>query len=135
MPKSILIPVALDHETFVARKLEVARSMLDAGGTIHLLTVLESIPSFVAEFVTVREENHLSDKVMTKLQDVANGAAEVQCHVTTGKPGVKIVEFADEHACDLIILAAHHPGAMDYFLGSTAARVARRAKASVLILR
>jgi len=135
MPTSILIPVAIDHEPLVAQKLAQARRMLDPGGTITLLTVLESIPGFTQEFVTVQPENHLTAKIMGKLEAVVGGAADVACRVETGKPGVRITEVAREIGCDLIIVGAHHPSAMDYFLGSTAARVARRAPCSVLILR
>ena len=83
----------------------------------------------------MKSENHLTAKIMAKLEDVAGGAADVECKVTTGKPGVQITEVAREIGADLIIVGAHHPSAMDYFLGSTAARVARRADCSVLILR
>ena len=135
MPKSILIPVALDHESLVDAKIATARAMLAPSGKITLLTVLEAIPGFTAEFVTVKSENHLTDKIMSKLKAVAAEASDMECAVTTGKPGVRICEVAAEIGADLIIVGAHHPTAMDYFLGSTAARVARRASCSVLIQR
>lgn len=135
MPQSILIPVAIDHEPLVAQKIKTARAMLDPGGKITLLTVLEAIPGFTAEFVTVKSENHLTDKIMGNLQAVAGGAADIACMVESGKPGLRIVEVAREIGADMIIVGAHHPTAMDYFLGSTAARVARRAPCSVLIQR
>ncbi|MEM1164466.1 MAG: universal stress protein [Pseudomonadota bacterium] len=135
MPKSILIPVAIDHEPLVDRKIETARKMLEPGGTITLLTVLEQIPGFAAEFVTVKSENHLTAKIQGKLDAVAAGADDIACTVTTGKPGVRITEVAREIGADLIIVGAHHPSAVDYFMGSTAARVARRAPCSVLIQR
>jgi universal stress protein F len=62
MYSSILIPVALDHETLVAQKLIRAREMLAPGGKITLLTVLEQVSGFVAEFVTVKSENHLTSQ-------------------------------------------------------------------------
>jgi len=135
MPSSILIPVAIDHEPLVARKIATARRMLDPGGSITLLTVLEQIPGFAAEFVTVKSENHLTDKIMAKLKAVAGGAGDIACKVTTGKPGLRIVEVAEEIGADLVIVGAHHPSAVDYFMGSTASRVARRAACSVLIQR
>ena len=135
MVKSVLIPVALDHEPLVDKKIATARRMMDDGGTITLLTVLEQIPGFTQEFVTVKSENHLTTKVMENLERLAAGAADIVCKVDTGKPGVKIVEFAEDNGIDLIIVGAHHPTAMDYFLGSTAARVARRATCSVLVQR
>jgi len=135
MPASILIPVAIDHESLVEKKLATARQLLKPGGTITLLTVLEQIPGFTAEFVTVKSENHLTDKIMANLKALAGEADDIECLVTTGKPGLRITEVAREIGADMIIVGAHHPTAMDYFLGSTAARVARRANCSVLIQR
>jgi nucleotide-binding universal stress UspA family protein len=135
LPRSILIPIALDHEGAAARKLAFARRMLAPGGRITLLTVLEQIPAFAAEMVTVKMENHLSQKILSRLRDVAKGAEDVDCRIANGKPGVQIVQVAREIGADLILVAAHHPAAVDYFLGSTAARVARRATCSVHILR
>ena len=135
MPQSILIPIAIDHEPLAARKIATARQMLAPGGKITLVTVLEQIPGFTAEFVTVKSENHLTAKIMGNLEALADGAEDIACQVAMGKPGVKIVEVAREIGADLIIVGAHHPSAMDYFLGSTASRVARRAPCSVLIQR
>ncbi|WP_293573024.1 universal stress protein [Phaeobacter sp.] len=135
MPKSILIPVAIDHEPLVAQKLATARDLLQPGGKITLLTVLEAIPGFTAEFVTVKSENKLTTKILAQLKQQAGDATDIDCRVATGKPGVKIAEVARDIGADLIIVGAHHPSAMDYFLGSTAARVARRAPCSVFIQR
>ena len=74
MPKSILIPVALDHEPLVDAKIATARQMLEHGGKITLVTVLEQIPGFAAEFVTVKSENHLTAKVMDSHKALAAGA-------------------------------------------------------------
>lgn len=135
MTKSILIPVAIDHEPLVQAKIDTARKMLEPGGTITLLTVLEQIPGFAAEFVTVKSENHLTAKIMDNLEAVAKGADDIACKVTTGKPGVRISEVAREIGADLIIVGARNPSAVEYFMGSTASRVARRAPCSVLIQR
>ena len=135
MYSSILIPVALDHEPLVEAKIATARNMVLPDGIITLMTVLEQIPGFTAEFVTVKSENHLTAKIMSNLESLAADADDIKCDVTTGKPGVRIVEYAAEIGADLIIVGAHHPSAMDYFLGSTASRVARRAACSVLIQR
>ncbi len=135
MYKSILIPVAIDHEELVAEKISTARKLLATDGKITLLTVLEQIPGFTAEFVTVKSENHLTDKIMGTLKSIAGGAVDISCQVETGKPGIRITEVAREIGADLIVVGAHHPSAMDYFLGSTAARVSRRASCSVLIQR
>ncbi|MEM0949965.1 MAG: universal stress protein [Pseudomonadota bacterium] len=135
MHKNILIPVSLDHEEVAKAKIDLARRVLDDGGKITLLTVLEDVPGFVAEFVDMRPANHLTEKIKAKLDDVAKGAGDIVTAVVTGKAGVKIAEYASDHGIDLIVVGSHHPGAQDYFLGSTASRVARRAPCSVYILR
>lgn len=135
MHHHILIPVSLDHEDAVPRKLDTARALLAEGGKITLLTVLENIPGFVAEFVTVKSENHLTAKIRAKLEALTEGAADMSVDVATGKPGIQIVEYAQDHGVDLIIVGDRHPRAQDILLGSTAARVARRATCPVYILR
>lgn len=135
MHSHILVPVALDHEDLLPRKMEQARTLLADGGKITLLTVLENVPGFVAEFVTVKSENHLVAKVKARLDAIAGDAGDVETVVETGKAGVVIAQYAAEHDVDLIVVGSHSPGIQDYFLGSTAARVARRAPCSVFIVR
>lgn len=135
MSRHILVPVALDHESIVPGKIALARQLLDAGGRITLLTVLENIPGFVSEFVTVKSENELTRSIRAKLDGVANGATDITTDIRSGKPGVEIVTYAEANDVDLIIVGSHKPGVSDYFLGSTAARVARRAPCAVYIQR
>ncbi|MEO0542603.1 MAG: universal stress protein [Pseudomonadota bacterium] len=131
----ILIPVALDHEALVEKKIETAQQLLSTDGKITLLTVLENVPGFVAEFVTVKSENHISNKVRERLEEVVGDRSNMAVSVITGKPGVEITRFAKSGDVDLIVVGSHQPGIEDYFLGSTAARVARRSPCSVLIVR
>jgi nucleotide-binding universal stress UspA family protein len=135
MHRHILIPVALDHEAIVDRKIALARHLLDEGGQITLLTVLEQLPGFVSEFVDMKPENHLTQKVKGKLDDIAAGAPDIKSEVVLGKPGLRIAGYAEENGVDLIIIGSHLPGLQDYFLGSTAARVVRRAPCAVYVLR
>ncbi|MEP1931027.1 MAG: universal stress protein [Roseibium sp.] len=135
MYNNILIPVALDHEAIVMRKLETARHLLSEGGRITLLTVLENIPGFVSEFVDLKLDNHLSQKVIERLKSVAGSDDAIDCQVATGKPGVQIAQHASDNGIDLIVVGSHHPSATDYFLGSTASRVVRRAGCSVFVVR
>ncbi len=135
MYKNILIPVALDHEDVLPRKIETAQNLLADGGQITLLTVLENIPGFVAEFVDLKLENHLMAKVQSNLDAAAAGAQNIKTDVQTGKAGVVIARYAEEQDMDLVIVGSHRPGLQDYFLGSTASRVSRRSPCSVLIVR
>jgi hypothetical protein len=68
------------------------------GGKITLLTVLEQIPGFAAEFVTVKSENHLTARSWPISKPSPRDADDIDCKVTTGKPGVRIVEVAARSA-------------------------------------
>ncbi len=135
MHTHILIPVAIDHEAIVSRKLDLARRLLSEGGRITLLTVLEQIGGFAAEFVTVKPANHVSARILERLEAARGGAADVATKVITGKPGVEIARYAGENGVDLIVMGSLAPDAAGYMLGSTAARVIRRAHCSVHVLR
>ena len=135
MYNHILIPVALDHEGVVANKIATGRRLLARDGKMTLLTVLEDIPGFVAEFVESKPENHLTTRIKAKLDEVAGGADDISTVVVTGKPGLKVAEYARQNHVDLVIVGSHKPGVQDYLLGSTASRISRRAPCSVFILR
>ena len=135
MAKNVLIPVAPDHEGLVRRKIDAARKLLEPGGRITLLTVIEDMPAIASDLVTVEAAQHLSSRVRARLENAAGSAKDIDIAVSRGKPGLRIAEFARENEVDLIIAGSHKPGAEDYFLGSTASRVARRAHCSVYILR
>ncbi len=135
MYKHVLIGVALDHEAMVAGKIEFARRVLAPGGRITLLTVLEEVPGFVAEFVDVKSENHLTAMVRDRLAGFTGSGGDVDVAVEKGKPGVQVPRHAETNGVDLIVVGSHHPSATDYFLGSTASRIARRAGCAVMIMR
>lgn len=135
MSRNILIPAALDHEDVLPRKIELAQRLLEDGGRITLLTVLENVPGFVAEFVDMKPENHVMAHVRKQLDDAHRGADNIVSVVETGKAGVVVARYAEQNKIDLIIVGSHRPGLQDYFLGSTAARIARRAHCSVYIMR
>jgi len=135
MYNHVLIPVALDHQREVSEKLRVARHLLSEGGRITLLSVVEQVPGYVAEYVVVKPERKILDDVQARLEEVAGGEPGVACAVVSGKPGVVIAEFAARNATDLILVGARRPGVQDYFLGSTASRVVRRAPCAVFVLR
>ncbi|MEX0282823.1 MAG: universal stress protein, partial [Arenibacterium sp.] len=83
MYKHILIPVALDHEGVVANKIAAGRRLLAEDGRMTLLTVLEDIPGFVAEFVESKPENHLTARIKDELDRLASGADDISTEVIT----------------------------------------------------
>ena len=110
--------------------------MLSNNGTITAFSVLEDLPSYVAEYAIVqRDPKELLRNTQETLRSALKDHPEIACHVGTGKPGVAIVEAANRLGADLIVLAARRPGSDGYALGSTASRISRRAACSVLIMR
>lgn len=136
MFKNILVPVMLDHGDAHEKALEAAAALRDGDGTVTLLHVLEAIPSWVsAEIPKEVSENRLED-AKKALQEMANAAGQgIDGSVIYGHAGRTIVEYAEAHGNDCIIISSHQPGLQDYFLGSTAARVVRHAGCSVMVLR
>lgn len=135
MYRHVLIPVALDHESVLPRKLEIAQRLQQPGGRITVMTVLEDVPAFVSEFIDVKPPRNLSERVRQRLQEAAGNLPNVQAVVIKGRAGLAIAEYARENGVDLVIVGAQKPGVQDYLLGSTAARVSRRAPCSVFIMR
>ncbi|MEL6999892.1 MAG: universal stress protein [Pseudomonadota bacterium] len=136
MYKRLLIPVALEHGHRGEDALRVASLLSDAGAEIFLFHVIEDIPAYArveipdSIFENARKEAETSLSLLAKTSGTA--AKPV---VVPGHPGVTIVDYAEKHGIDCIVIASHRPELADYFLGSTAARVVRHATCSVHVIR
>ncbi len=132
------IIVAIDIGTLAKGEPALRRAMelLDAGGEIVALNVVEDIPSSLIldlpqDFVT----DAIGDADL-KLQDLCKRlAVSALVEVRTGSPAAAILKAAEEHEADLLIVSSHIPDLSNYFLGATADRVVRHAKCSVLVER
>jgi universal stress protein F len=134
MYKNILVPVALDHERDVTTALSIAEALAAEGAAITALTVVETVPNYVmASFPDNQAERNRS---------AALDALKVELGASTAKPVVvgghaarAILDYAEGHEVDCIVIASHRPGLQDFFLGSTAARVVRHANCAVHVVR
>ncbi len=138
MYKNILIAVDLVHTDQAKRLLDRGRQLLDEGGRVRLLHVLEEVPAYALAALP----RDLGDKrraqakeELRKMADKLGADADTEVDVRAGPPSSKILEAAGQHGCDLIMIASHNPGLSDYFIGSTASRVVRHAQCSVLVMR
>lgn len=136
MYKHILLPVSFDHERDGQAAIKVAQSLKAADGDITLLHVVEQIPSFAAGYVPEDVMAEGRERVTRDLDAVAKTVGEnVKATVLVGHPGRAILDFAENHNVDCIVMPSHRPGIEDYFLGSTAARIVRHAQCSVHVIR
>ncbi len=142
MFKQILIPVDLEEPEFSHMALELGLREIDReGGTLHLMTVIPGfssplVASYFKKSVVKKAhaavDQHLIDFAEQKLPADVDRALTVH----QGNPAERIIKQAKKIKADLIIMTAHHRGAVDHvLLGSNSARVVERAGCSVLVLR
>ncbi|MFN3641646.1 MAG: universal stress protein [Gemmobacter sp.] len=135
MYSNILVPLAPDHGAVGPAAMDIARTLLAPGGRITVLTVLEAIPSYVAQYLPRDQEEKNRAEMDAALAAEFAGQADVAHVVRSGHAAQTILDVAEEGAHDCIVIASHRPGVQDYFLGSTAARVVRHARCGVHVLR
>ncbi|WP_368186581.1 universal stress protein [Aestuariibius sp. HNIBRBA575] len=135
MYKNILVPVAFDDTHDNSSALNAARALVDEGGTITLLHVMDAVPTYAVSYLPAGYRTTARDGIISELNATADSVPGGKSDVIEGHPGTSIVEYANEKGADLIVVASHRPGFSDYFLGSTAARVVRHAQCAVHVTR
>lgn len=136
MFKSLLIAVDLAHGARGKELLGKAAGLMDEGGSLHVVYVMDNPPGYVMVELpeglmeSKRKEAEDDLRAMVKAAGL-KGKTEVRL----GNPANGILAAAEENNTDVILIASHKPGLEDYFLGSTAGRVVRHAQCSVLVLR
>jgi nucleotide-binding universal stress UspA family protein len=140
----ILVPMDFSAPSDAA--LECARAVaVQFAGSLHLLHVAEdpyralySAEVFVPEMEGLRDE--ILANALGGLKDRLRRADLEQLHATAdaviGTPAMSIVEYAEGHDIDLIVMGTHGRGGMSHLLmGSVAERVVRTAPCPVLTVR
>jgi len=135
MYKHVLLPIAMDHNPHFDEAMEIARLLVDDGGKITGLHVIESIPSYVEAHIPQDIQAENLDRAKAALKDVLAGQPGAEAVVIHGHAAQSILETAENSDVDCIVIASHRPGLQDYFIGSTAARVVRHAQCAVHVLR
>ncbi len=135
MYEHILITVAPDHAPGSGVAVDIAECLRKEGGRITALTVIEDIPPYVAQYLPAGqiEKNRAEAEVSLKAE--LGGVKGLKAVAVIGQAAASILDYAEVHGVDCIIIASHRPGLSDYFLGSTASRVVRHALCSVHVVR
>ncbi|NYS25110.1 universal stress protein [Rhodobacteraceae bacterium 2376] len=136
MYSRIIVAVDLSNSAQSNALLKTATQLIDAGGEIRLLHVLEEVPSYIAAELPRDLSDRRHAEARMELKTLAGGVdARVEFEVRSGAASGQILQAAEDSNADLIMIASHKPGLSDFFIGSTAARVVRHAQTSVLITR
>ena len=135
MYNNILVPISFDDERDMSSSLKVAQLLAAPDANITLLHVIEHIPNYAVSYMP---ENYLHEArvaIQGRLEDIAEPISNAKGVLIDGHSGRSILDWADDHSADLIILASHRPGMADLLLGSTAAKVVRHATCAVHVVR
>ncbi|MCB1386982.1 MAG: universal stress protein [Nitratireductor sp.] len=135
MYSTIIVPIDIANMERAPAMIAAART-LGPEARIVLVYAVEALPSHIMAEVPVDilpQTRERAEKLLTGL--AADVGADAEVKVTDGHAASAILDLADELKADAIVIASHKPGWTDYLIGSTAARVVRHAKCSVLVLR
>ena len=134
MYAKILVPIHPSHKHSGINAIKIAKKLIDNGGEIILINVVDDIPTYIETELLLGFRDNSKRLALEKLTEIAeNEGVGSNVEIRTGHAANSILEAADSHNADLIIIASHQPGLTDYFLGSTAARVVRHAQCPVLV--
>jgi len=135
----ILVPVDLSGRNGAAvdAAAELARA---SGGVALLLHVIEEIEDgpyedFESFYTELRQRAETTLEELRQHLDKAGVVVESQ--IRMGKRGPRIVQFADEERCDLIVLRSHVLAAKEPMkgIGTVSHQVALAARCPVLLVR
>ena len=137
MYKNIMVPVDLEHLDQVRKAIAVGVDLAKHyGAGITLVSVTTSAPSAVA---------HNPEEFQSKLEEFASGLSgehgteiaskAVLSHDPTIDIDDTLQNAASQLNADLVVMASHVPGFMDYVFASRAGYLASHADMSVLVVR
>ncbi len=136
MFKTILVPIDLSHSDSSQAIIDTALNNGDADTKVILLNVVEEIPRWAAIELPADIQHKSLQNSQDEMEAIARVAtANTEVIIRVGHPYQTILSEAEKSNADLIVIASHKPGLQDYLLGSTAAKVVRHAKCSVLVVR
>ena len=136
MYQTIVVPVDINDTDKAGAMLETAQKLGGGNAKIILTNIVEEIPSYVAVQIPDGYGKKAQAHAVDELTRIAKSAGlDAEIVVKGGHAARSILDVADEKNADTIIIASHRPGVQDYFLGSTASRVVRHAKCSVVVIR
>lgn len=140
MAGNILVPV--DGSENSDRAVRYALELLkEGGGTLHLLNVQPPVGGGVSTFVRKadiasyhREEG--AKALASALKLAADAAVPVEKHISVGRPGELVAEFARRVGARMIVIGTRgHTGLAGVILGSVAQDVIARAGVPVCLVK
>ncbi|WP_170563005.1 universal stress protein [Ruegeria atlantica] len=135
MYHNILVPISFDAERDISGPLKLAEILATPDAQVTLLHVVEHIPNYAISYMPPEYLTEARKALQMELDTLAEKLPNAKGVLVEGHSGRTILDWADEHKPDLIIMASHRPGMQDLLLGSTANHVVRHAACAVHVVR
>jgi len=135
MYTNILLPVLFDKDHDTEVSFQIAQALAGKDARFTVAHVVENIPSYAAVEIPEQVFTNRRAEAKEALSALAQKLPGASSTLISGHAGRTIVQYANDHDIDCIILASHKPGLENFFLGSTADRVVRHAKCAVHVIR
>jgi nucleotide-binding universal stress UspA family protein len=135
MYSHILVAIAHDPSLEASAALAVAKALSAPVAEVTLLHVMEPPPAFALSYMPEGWQRDLRAAIAAEMGILAKQFPKAQVVVTEGEPAYDILDHAELHGVDCIVLTSHRPGTRGLFLGSTASKVVNRAQCAVHVAR
>jgi nucleotide-binding universal stress UspA family protein len=143
MPQFGRVLVPLDFSELSETVLRYGVELTNPEGTTILVHVLEPLPlhfesAFGQSFVNTEGLNRVRENARELLQSATEQypGRKFETELLDGKPAARILDAAARHRAELIVVGTHGRGGIeDFFIGSVAARVVRKAQCPVMTVR
>ncbi len=135
MYKNILVPIVLDEAHDTDDSFAAARALASPEAAFTVLHVLEAIPAYAKAEMSGAVLANTRQEAAHALSEAAKALPGAKAQLISGHSGRSILDYANAHDVDCIVIASHQPGLEDYLLGSTASRVVRHARCAVHVIR
>lgn len=109
MYSHVLVPVSFDVERDSAGAFAVARLLADDNGHISLLHVIEQVPGYAAAYLPAGYQSETRKTIEARLAELAADLPNASTHVIEGHSGRTILDWAESHKPDCIVIASHPP--------------------------
>ena len=135
MYHNILVPISFDADRDISGPLKLAERLSTPDAQVTLLHVVEHIPSYAISYMPPEYLKEARQALQVELDKLAQKLPNAKGVLIEGHSGRTILDWAEEHKPDLIVIASHRPGMQDLLLGSTANHVVRHAGCAVHVVR
>ena len=133
----VLCVVDLSDENYLLSK-RAADLAGRYSATLHLLHVVEQLPSEVSSNIVLPDQQNIEDYLVEnaiKVLDKLKGELEfpgANSSVVSGSTKIEIIDFVEKNNIDLVVIGRHGRHGITRLLGSTASAVLHHAQCDVL---